>query len=155
MHLSSKFHLENPKSSSWVRSRVKVTLSEYHAVFSYAFCLKSNIPSIHEIQLFFQICTWISKNSTSMSWVRTKLNVRVTLTHIHSVHVNQPSHYWDVAISKFHLENPRSRLWVKPGGGYSAWKLMGVCRWPLKIGPKKIEEKIEFGAKKIDFCKNW
>ena len=42
-----------------------------------------------------------------------------------------------------------------PGGGYSAWKLMGVCRWPLKIGPKKIEEKIEFGAKKIDFCKNW
>ena len=41
------------------------------------------------------------------------------------------------------------------GGGYSAWKLMGVCRWPLKIGPKKIEEKIEFGAKKIDFCKNW
>ena len=44
---------------------------------------------------------------------------------------------------------------VLPGGGYSAWKLMGVCRWPLKIGPKKIEEKIEFGAKKIDFCKNW
>ena len=41
------------------------------------------------------------------------------------------------------------------GGEYSAWKLMGVCRWPLKIGPKKIEEKIEFGAKKIDFCKNW
>ena len=41
------------------------------------------------------------------------------------------------------------------GGGYSAYKLMGVCRWPLKIGPKKIEEKIEFGAKKINFCKNW
>ena len=44
---------------------------------------------------------------------------------------------------------------LTPRGGYSAWKLMGVCRWPLKIGPKKIEEKIEFGAKKIDFCKNW
>ena len=41
------------------------------------------------------------------------------------------------------------------GGVISAWKLMGVCRWPLKIGPKKIEEKIEFGAKKIDLCKNW
>ena len=39
------------------------------------------------------------------------------------------------------------------GGGYSAWKLMGVCRWPLKIGPQKIEEKIEFGAKKIVFVK--
>ena len=44
---------------------------------------------------------------------------------------------------------------LAPGGGDSAWKLMGVCRWPLKIGPKKIEEKIEFAAKKIDFCKNW
>ena len=56
---------------------------------------------------------------------------------------------------------PLIYLWPPPGclnnprGGYSAWKLMGVCRWPLKIGPKKIEEKIEFGAKKIDFCKNW
>ena len=46
-----------------------------------------------------------------------------------------------------------TKSWAR--GGYSAWKLMGVCRWPLKIGPKKIEEKIEFGAKKIDFCKNW
>ena len=44
---------------------------------------------------------------------------------------------------------------VNTRGGYSAWKLMGVCRWPLKIGPKKIEEKFEFAAKKIDFCKNW
>ena len=24
------------------------------------------------------------------------------------------------------------------GGGYSVRKMMGVCRWPLKIGPKKI-----------------
>ena len=32
------------------------------------------------------------------------------------------------------------------GGGYSVRKLMGVCRWPLKIGPKKIEGKIKFGA---------
>ena len=31
-------------------------------------------------------------------------------------------------------------------GGYSVRKLMGVCRWPLKIGPKKIEGKIKFGA---------
>ena len=38
-----------------------------------------------------------------------------------------------------------------PGGegGYSIWKPMGVCRWPLKNGPKKIEGKMEFGAKKI------
>ena len=61
----------------------------------------------------------------------------------------------DIQMTNFTL------LWTWPGGGggggggYSAWKLMGVCRWPLKIGPKKIEEKIEFAAKKIDFCKNW
>ena len=59
-----------------------------------------------------------------------------------------------------HAQPTILRIWQgahtsTPGGGYSAWKLMGVCRWPLKIGPKKIEEKIEFGAKKIDFCKNW
>ena len=30
--------------------------------------------------------------------------------------------------------------------GYSVRKLMGVCRWPLKLGPKKIEGKMKFGA---------
>ena len=33
-------------------------------------------------------------------------------------------------------------------GGYSDRKPMGVCRWPLKIGPKKIEGKMEFGPKR-------
>ena len=44
---------------------------------------------------------------------------------------------------------------VGGGGGYSVRKLMGVCRWLLKIGPKKIEGKMKFGAKKIEFCKDW
>ena len=35
---------------------------------------------------------------------------------------------------------------ISPRGGYSVRKLMGVCRWPLKIGPKKIEGKMKFGA---------
>ena len=30
-----------------------------------------------------------------------------------SFHVNLPSHSWDTAFSKFDLENPRSRSWVK------------------------------------------
>ena len=46
---------------------------------------------------------------------------------------------------------------VHPGGGvgwgvgvyvYSVQKLMGVCRWPLKIGPKKIEGKWNLGPKR-------
>ena len=39
------------------------------------------------------------------------------------------------------------------GGGYSAWKLTGVCRWPLKIGPKKIEEKLNLRPKRSIFVK--
>ena len=38
------------------------------------------------------------------------------------------------------------------GGWYSVQKPMGVCRWPLKIGPQKIKGKMIFGAKKIKFC---
>ena len=30
-----------------------------------------------------------------------------------SFHVNQPSHSWDTTFSKFDLENPRSRSWVR------------------------------------------
>ena len=30
-----------------------------------------------------------------------------------SFHVNRPSHSWDTAFSKFDLENPRSRSWVR------------------------------------------
>ena len=30
-----------------------------------------------------------------------------------SFHVNRPSHSWDTTPSKFHLENPRSRSWVR------------------------------------------
>ena len=37
----------------------------------------------------------------------------------------------------------------------SVLKTDGACRWPLKIGPKKLEGKMEFGAKTIEFCKDW
>ena len=35
-----------------------------------------------------------------------------------------------------------------PRGGYSVRKLLGVCRGPLKIGPKKIEGKMVFWGQK-------
>ena len=67
---------------------------------------------------------------------------------------HHPTHplQWASYTRSSSFTNYSSRYRMSRGGGYSAWKLMGVCRWPLKIGPKKIEE---FGAKKIDFCKNW
>ena len=38
---------------------------------------------------------------------------------------------------------------------YSVRRPIGVCRWPLKIWPKKIKGKMEFGAKKFELCKDW
>ena len=37
---------------------------------------------------------------------------------------------------------------LAPWGGYSVRKLLGVCRGPLKIGPKKIEGKMVFWGQK-------
>ena len=42
----------------------------------------------------------------------------------------------------------RLRNTGSPGGGYSVRKLLGVCRGPLKIGPKKIEGKMVFWGQK-------
>ena len=39
-------------------------------------------------------------------------------------------------------------LFIVTPGGYSVRKLLGVCRGPLKIGPKKIEGKMVFGGQK-------
>ena len=48
---------------------------------------------------------------------------------------------------------------LSPGGGTRSENRWGGGgggnRWPLKIGPKKIEGKMEFGAKKIELCKDW
>ena len=60
----SKFHLENPRSRSWVRSKVKVTQCKHHAVNSHPFHLKSNRQSIifiPEIQLFKNLTLNIQK----------------------------------------------------------------------------------------------
>ena len=38
-----------------------------------------------------------------------------------SFHVNRPSHSWDTAFSKFDLENPRSRSWVRGKLKVTTW----------------------------------
>ena len=42
--LLSKFHLQKPNSKTWVSSKLKVTLSKYHAVNTYPFSFNSNNP---------------------------------------------------------------------------------------------------------------
>ena len=41
------------------------------------------------------------------------------------------------------------------GGGGGVLRLKTDGGVPLKIGAKKIEGKMEFGTKKIEFCKDW
>ena len=49
------------------------------------------------------------------------------------------------------VKEPPEKSFIRciiPGGGYSVRKLLGVCRGPLKIGPKKIEGKMVFWGQK-------
>ena len=51
--LLSKLHLQKPNSKTLVSSKLKVTLSKYHAVKTYPFSFNSNNPPMPEIQLFW------------------------------------------------------------------------------------------------------
>ena len=69
---------------------------------------------------FFQIWPWKSKGKFMIAVKVESHKVGVTSYRLTSLsyHVNRPSHSWDTAFSKFDLENPRSRSWV---------------RWTLKV----------------------
>ena len=48
-----------------------------------------------------------------------------------SFHVNWPSHSWDKAFSKFDLENPRSRSWVRWTLKVTTWVEHSVDSYPF------------------------
>ena len=56
----------------------------------------------------------------------------------------------DLCVSKIIQHIHDQNCFIRPpgGGGYSVRKLLGVCRGPLKIGPKKIEGKMVFWGQK-------
>ena len=72
---------------------------------------------------FFKIWPWKSKVKAMVEVKVHSHKVCVTSYRLTSLsfHVNRPSHSWDTAFSKFDLENPRSRSWVR-----GKWK---VTRW--------------------------
>ena len=92
--------------------------------------LESNILSTHipfvPCQLampflrydFFKIWPWKSKVKVMVEVESHKVGVTSNRLTSLSFHVNRPSYSWDVAFSKFDLENLRSRSWV---------------RWTLKV----------------------
>ena len=117
-----KIDLEYPRSRSWVRGKTKVTTWVKQSIDSRPFHSMSIGHPIPQIRLF-QNLTF--KNPSSRSWLTSKFESQKVgvasyrLTSL-SFHVNRPSHSWDTAYSKFDLENPRSRSWV---------------RWTLKVTP--------------------
>ena len=64
---------------------------------------------------FFKIWPWKSKVKFIVEVKVQSRKVEVTSYRLtsFSFHVNRPSHSWDTAFSKFDLENPRSRSWVR------------------------------------------
>ena len=48
-----------------------------------------------------------------------------------SVHVDRPSHSWDTAISKFDIENPRSRSWVRSKLKVTTWVQHSIDSHPF------------------------
>ena len=72
---------------------------------------------------FFKIWPWKSKVN-AMVEVKVQSNkVGVTSYRLTSLsfHVNRPSHSWDTAFSKFDLENPRSRSWMRGKLKVTTW----------------------------------
>ena len=68
-----------------------------------------------------------------------------------SFHVNWPSHSWDTAFSKFDLENPRSRSWVRWMLKATTWVQHSVDSHPFRsmsighpIGEIQLFSKFDF-----------
>ena len=106
----SNFDLENPRSRSWVRGKLK---SQYGSNI-----LSTHIPFIpcqSAIPFlrydFFEIWPWKSKVKVRVEVKVGSHKVGVTSYRLtsFSFHVNRPFHSWDTAFPKFDLENPRSR----------------------------------------------
>ena len=110
----SKFDLDNPRSRSWKRWTLKVTTWVQHSVDSNPFRSMSICPPIPEIQ-HFKIWPWKSKAKVKgeVDIESHKVGVISYGLTSFSFHVNRPSHSWDTTFSKFDLENPRSRSWVR------------------------------------------
>ena len=100
-----KFDLENRKRP---RSKLKV-------IDSHPFCSMSIDPSIPEIQLFQNLTLKIQGQGHERGQSPKPQSVSHFLSiHIILFHVNQPSHSWNTAFTKFDLEKSRSSSWDKP-----------------------------------------
>ena len=109
----SKFDLENPRSR-WL------VIAEGHIVGTTPYQLIASDQCHIPIYSFSKIWPWKSKVMVMVEVNVESHNMDPTFYQLTSLsfHVNRLSHSYDTAVSKFDLENPRSRSWM---------------RWMLKI----------------------
>ena len=89
---------------------------------------------------FSKIWPWKSKVKVMVEIKVESHKVGVTSYWLTSLlfHVNRPCHSWDTAFSKFDLENPRSRSWVRGMLKVTTWVQHSIYSHPFRsmsIGP--------------------
>ena len=119
-----KIDLENPRSRSWLRWTLKVTIwvqqsLKLTSLSTYRPC-QSTITFLR--YSIFKIWPWKSKVKVMGEVNVESHNMCSTFYRLTSplFHDNRPSHFWNTTFSKFNLENLRSRSWL---------------RWTLKVTP--------------------
>ena len=106
----SKFDIENSRSRSWVRSKMKVTTWVQHSGDSHPFRSMSIEHPIPELWLFQNLNLKIKGQGHGWghSW-KSQCGSNILLTHISFVPCQSAlTHSWDTAFSKLDLENLRS-----------------------------------------------
>ena len=83
---------------------------------------------------FFKIWPWKSKVKVMVEVKVESHKVGVTSYRLTSLssHVNQPSHSWDTTFSKFDLENPRSRSWLRSKLKVTKWVKHPIDSHPFR-----------------------
>ena len=103
----SKFDVENSRSRSWVRSKLKVRTWVQHSVDSHPFCSMSIGHTIYQLRLFQNLTLKIKRQGHGWGQSSKSQCGPIDSHHFHSMSISPPHHSWDSAFSKFDLENPR------------------------------------------------
>ena len=121
----SKFNLENPRSRSWVRGKLKVTTWVQHSIDSHPFHSMSIRHPIPEIRTF-QNLTFL-ENPRSKSWLRSKLKVTKWVLHPIDSHP-----FWSMSIGPAipeiqHFQNLTLKIQGQGLGWGERWKSQSGC----------------------------
>ena len=110
----SKFDLENSRSRSWVRSKLKVIIWLKHSVDSHPFRSMSIGHPIPELWLFQNLTLKIKGQGHGWGHSsKSQGGSNIPSTHIPFVPCQSGIPLLSYDFSKFDLENPRSRSWVR------------------------------------------